>query len=169
MGGTPLRQKEGRFEIALHGAFQVAGAGRGGQGVDDVDGGGEVHAIAAQAGGMTEGDQQMSFAEPNVTQQDSVGFLADELQTEQILQLRTVDFLRPAPVELIEGFEHGEAGEADTTLRAAVFAAIDLALHEPLQVLERRPPLFNMVIWRGMTRLTDIELGFQLGSQHVGN
>jgi hypothetical protein len=30
-------------------------------------------------------------------------------------------------------------------------------------------PPGNMVIWRGMTRLTDIELGFQLGSQHVGN
>ena len=30
-------------------------------------------------------------------------------------------------------------------------------------------PPGNMVIWRGMTRLTDIELGFQLGTQHVGN
>jgi hypothetical protein len=27
----------------------------------------------------------------------------------------------------------------------------------------------NMVMWRGMTRLTDIELGFQLGTQNVGN
>jgi hypothetical protein len=30
-------------------------------------------------------------------------------------------------------------------------------------------PPGNMVMWRGMTRLTDIELGFQLGSQDVGN
>jgi hypothetical protein len=30
-------------------------------------------------------------------------------------------------------------------------------------------PPGNMIMWRGMTRLTDIELGFQLGSQHVGN
>jgi Transposase DNA-binding/Transposase Tn5 dimerisation domain len=30
-------------------------------------------------------------------------------------------------------------------------------------------PPGNMVMWRGMTRLTDIELGFQLGSQNVGN
>jgi hypothetical protein len=30
-------------------------------------------------------------------------------------------------------------------------------------------PPGNMVIWRGMTRLTDIKIGFELGSQHVGN
>jgi Transposase DNA-binding/Transposase Tn5 dimerisation domain len=30
-------------------------------------------------------------------------------------------------------------------------------------------PPGNMVIWRGMSRLTDIELGFQLASEYVGN
>jgi hypothetical protein len=30
-------------------------------------------------------------------------------------------------------------------------------------------PPGTMVMWRGITRLTDIELGFQLGSQNVGN
>ena len=30
-------------------------------------------------------------------------------------------------------------------------------------------PPGNMVIWRGLSRLTDIELGFMLGAQHVGN
>ena len=29
------------------------------------------------------------------------------------------------------------------------------------------PPPGNTVIWRGMSRLTDIEIGFQLGAQHV--
>ena len=31
------------------------------------------------------------------------------------------------------------------------------------------PPPGNMVIWRGLSRLTDIEIGFQLGSTNVGN
>jgi hypothetical protein len=31
------------------------------------------------------------------------------------------------------------------------------------------PPPGNKVVWRGMARLTDIELGFQLGAQSVGN
>ena len=30
------------------------------------------------------------------------------------------------------------------------------------------PPPGNTVIWRGMARLTDIELGFSLGSQNCG-
>ena len=30
-------------------------------------------------------------------------------------------------------------------------------------------PPGNTVIWRGMSRLTDIEIGFLLGTQHVGN
>ena len=31
------------------------------------------------------------------------------------------------------------------------------------------PPSGNIVIWRGMSRLSDIALGFQLGAQLVGN
>ena len=30
-------------------------------------------------------------------------------------------------------------------------------------------PPGNMVIWRGLSRLTDIELGFLIGSKNVGN
>lgn len=30
-------------------------------------------------------------------------------------------------------------------------------------------PPGNTVIWRGMSRLTDIEIGFQIGTKHVGN
>lgn len=33
----------------------------------------------------------------------------------------------------------------------------------------RDPPPGNTVMWRGMSRLTDIELGFLLGSSFVGN
>ena len=31
------------------------------------------------------------------------------------------------------------------------------------------PPPGHIVMWRGMSRLTDIELGFLMGSQDVGN
>jgi hypothetical protein len=30
-------------------------------------------------------------------------------------------------------------------------------------------PPGNTVIWRGMSRLTDIEIGFLLGTENVGN
>ena len=31
------------------------------------------------------------------------------------------------------------------------------------------PPPGNTVIWRGIARLTDIEIGYLLGAKHVGN
>ena len=31
------------------------------------------------------------------------------------------------------------------------------------------PPPGNIVMWRGMSRLTDVQLGFQLGVELVGN
>ena len=31
------------------------------------------------------------------------------------------------------------------------------------------PPPGNMVIWRGLSRLTDIDLGFTMGAELVGN
>ena len=31
------------------------------------------------------------------------------------------------------------------------------------------PPPGNMVIWRGMSRLTDIEIGFLMATENVGN
>jgi hypothetical protein len=34
---------------------------------------------------------------------------------------------------------------------------------------KRDPPPGNLVVWRGLSRLTDIELGFSLGAQLVGN
>ena len=34
---------------------------------------------------------------------------------------------------------------------------------------EKDPPPGNMVIWRGLSRLTDIHIGFDLGSRVVGN
>jgi hypothetical protein len=92
---------------------------------------------------MTQGDQQMSLAEANVAQEDGVGFLFDELQAEQILDLCSVDFLRPAPVELIEGFEDREARKTDAPLQTAVFAPIDFALDEPLQIIQMTPLLFG--------------------------
>lgn len=31
------------------------------------------------------------------------------------------------------------------------------------------PPPGNMVMWRGLSRLTDIEIGFMIGAKIVGN
>ena len=69
--------------------------------------------------------------------------MLDKLQTEQILDLRPIDFLRPVPLELIERLEDREACEADASLQALILAPGDLALDQALEVVERRPLLFG--------------------------
>ena len=59
------------------------------------------------------------------------------------MDLRTVDLLRPGPLELIEGFGEREAGAADSLSEALVLAPGDLALDQALQVFEMVPVLFG--------------------------
>ena len=62
--------------------------------------------------------------EADVADQDDVGLGCDEGQAEQVLDVRAVDLLGPAPLEVIEGFEHGEARFLDPSLDAAVLAQV---------------------------------------------
>jgi hypothetical protein len=78
----------------------------------------------------------MRLAEADVADQDDVGLGCDEGQAKQVLDLRAVDFFRPAPLEVIESFEHGEAGIPDAALDAAVLAHRGLALNQLLQIIQ---------------------------------
>ena len=59
-------------------------------------------------GNLAQSDRQVGFAKADVTDQDDIGLGCDEGQTEQVLDLRAVDLFGPTPLEVIEGFEHGE-------------------------------------------------------------
>jgi len=96
------------LQVALELALEPAGGLGGGQGIDDIDGGGEEHRVSMLAGSVAEGDRDVRFAEANIADQDDVGLGGDESQTEQVLDLRPVDFCWPVPLEVIEGLEHGE-------------------------------------------------------------
>ncbi|MCI0744697.1 MAG: hypothetical protein L0Y58_04745 [Verrucomicrobia subdivision 3 bacterium] len=58
-----------------------------GPGVDDVDGGGEQHAVAFQAGGMAGGDAEMGFTGTDAAEENNIGLIVDELETKKILDL----------------------------------------------------------------------------------
>src|ERR1035438_8956845 len=107
--------------------------------VDDIDGGGEEHRVAAQTGGVAEGDTEMAFAKSDVGNEDHVGLVLDEAQAEEVLDLRSVDLPRPAPVELIEGLEYRKAGEPHAALDTAVFAPVGLAFDQSRQIFDVRP------------------------------
>src|SRR5262249_9940386 len=53
------------LEVATDLTLEAAGGLRGGERVDDVDGGGEERGMAADAGGMAECDADMRLAEAN--------------------------------------------------------------------------------------------------------
>lgn len=88
---------------------------------------------------MADGDAEMAFAQDDVADEDDVGFVLDEAQTEQVLNLGPVDFLRPGPVELVECFDHREAGQPDSALDAAIFAPVGLALDQARQIIHMGP------------------------------
>jgi hypothetical protein len=85
----------------------------------------------------------MRLADADVTDQDDVGLGCDEGQTEQVLDLRAVDLFGPVPLEVIEGFEHGEARVVDASLDAAVLAHRGLALNQLLQIIQVRALLLG--------------------------
>ena len=122
---------------------------RGGQRVDDIDRGGEEHRVAAQAGGVAEGDAQVALAQADGADEDDVGVVLDEAQAKEVLDLGSVDLLRPAPVELIEGLEHREAGQSHAPLDAALFAPVGLAFDEPRQILDVGPLLGTGLLCQG--------------------
>src|SRR5690349_13907799 len=70
------------LEIAADLTLQPAGGLGCGQGVDDVDGGGEENGVAADAGGVTKSQGDMGFAEANIADEDDVGVGSDKGQTE---------------------------------------------------------------------------------------
>ena len=63
---------------------------------------------------------------------------------------------------------------SDTAKTAAIGNVLSLYLTKLAQLggclaRAKDPPPGNTVMWRGLTRLTDIQLGFILGAQLVGN
>jgi len=91
----------------------------------------------------------MAFAQADVGNEDHVGLVLDEAQAEEIEDLGPIDLLRPAPVELIEGFEHGESGARDPALDAAVFALVGLAFDQSRQIFDVRPLLGGRLLGQG--------------------
>jgi hypothetical protein len=113
--------KQARLEIFVQFALEIAMGLRCRECVDDIDRGGKKCRIAAQTGGVPEGDTEMTFAQAHIGNEDHVGVVLNEAQAKEILNLWPVDLLRPTPVERVERLEHRESGQPDPSLDAPVF------------------------------------------------
>ena len=78
-------------KIFLEGAFEPAIFLSRLQIVDDFDGAGEQDRVPLQASRVTQGGGQVGFSGPDVAQEDDVGVLRHELQTEQVLNGQPID------------------------------------------------------------------------------
>ena len=102
----------------------------GGERVDRVHGAGEQHRVAFFASAQAERDSQMRLAEADAADEHDVAGRLDEPQPEQVHDLLAVDLFGPGPVEPVEGFLDGEAGQADASGDGAVAAPGGLAFDE---------------------------------------
>jgi hypothetical protein len=55
----------------------------------------------------------MGFAEPDAAEDNDVAFFVGKTHSHEVLDLQAVDSRRPVPLELLDGFDHGEACHAD--------------------------------------------------------
>jgi hypothetical protein len=78
----------------------------------------------------------MGFSDADQAEENDVGFVLDELETEEVLDLEAVDFLRPAPAEGVEGFDKREASGFDATDDGAVLAQGAFAFGELGEIIE---------------------------------
>ena len=62
------------------------------EGVDDVDGVGEKDVVASLARGISERGSEVRLAKAHEAEGKPRGFVLDELQTEEVLDLETIDF-----------------------------------------------------------------------------
>jgi hypothetical protein len=74
--------------------------------------------------------------------------------------------LTPLEIDLLNRLTQGRPNKCAATLKDCLTRLAKLGGY--LARAGDGPP-GNMLIWRGMTRLSDIELGFRLGSQYMGN
>src|SRR5271163_539948 len=126
-------------QLGFEGAFGMGGA----QGVDDIDRVGKEHAHALLAGGVAERRGEMGFTEADEAQEDDVRLVMDELETEEFLDLETVDFLGPVPAEGVEGFDDREPRGANAPGDSAVGMQRGFALNKLGQVVEMGDGVFG--------------------------
>lgn len=97
----------------------------------------------------------MGFAQANIAQEDDIGFVFDELEAEEVLDLEAVDFPGPIPAELVECFEDGKARLLEAALDEALAAEVMFAFCEPLEIADMVPLLFSGLAGQGAMMLQE--------------
>jgi hypothetical protein len=79
-----VHDQDRRAEIPFKFDSQAPGVLRGGEGVDNVNGGGKQDAVAGQASGVAQGDAQVAFAQADAADEDDVGLVLDKPEAKKV-------------------------------------------------------------------------------------
>src|SRR5439155_13265976 len=107
-------------------AFGLAEAG------DPLGRGGELDALAGQAGADRERDREVGLAGAGRAEQQNVFAGVEEVELAEVLDHRLFDRALEAEVELLEGLAGREAGGLDPGLAAVAIAGGDLGAEQDL-------------------------------------
>jgi hypothetical protein len=169
-----VQNENGWGEILFELGFETVGGVGGGKGVDGIDGGGEEDGFALEACGITEGGGKMGFAHADAAKKDDIGFIIDEPEPEEVLDVEAIDFLGPTPLKLVEGFEDRETSKPDSALNRAVVAGTDLPLSEAVKIVQVGPVMCGGLLGKGLVMFLDeeeieeLQMGFQLWIGMIG-
>ena len=72
----------------------------------------------------------MRFPQADAAQKDQIGLVLDKLEAEVVLHLEAVNPSGPVPAELLQGFDDGEARQANAAFGGAIAPHVGLAFHE---------------------------------------
>ena len=95
----------------------------------------------------------MTFPDP--AEENGIGVLFDEGEPEEILDLGAVDFLRPVPLEGIEGFNQWEARPSHQTVDTTALTGVCFLFDEALQELQVGPVFGGGLFGEGLVMLAD--------------
>ena len=100
----------------------------------------------------------MRFADAHAAQEHDVGFVGDELQPKEVLDLQAVDLFGMIPLELFEGLEDQNAGLAEAALDAALALLVMFALGQTAEIFQMIPMFGGRLGGqRGMLVLDELE------------
>src|SRR6266498_25493 len=83
----------------------------------------------------------MRLPDPNSADENDVPFVRHEGQAEEVLHLGAINLLGPAPLEVFQQFDSGEASGGDASLHAPLLANLSLSVDESSQIVDVGPVL----------------------------
>ena len=95
--------------------------------------------MAVKTGMIAQRYGQVCFSKPDTAEKNDIAFILDEFEAEEILYLLLVDFMRPAPLELVNRFNLGKTCKRNPTLGGTILSLKRLSTNELGEKIEIRP------------------------------